>query len=88
MKTSKVNRPMCLSTDFSRTGLGYFLFQKHCNCAIKVGPICGEDHWKLILAGSQFTSDTESCYAPVEGEALVLVYGLELCWMFSVWSYQ
>lgn len=32
VRTSKVNRPMCLSTDFSRTRLGNFLFQKHCNC--------------------------------------------------------
>ena len=77
VKTFEVNRPTCLSTDFSRTGIGYFLFQKYCNCATEVGPACGEDHWKLILAGSRFPNDAESRYAPVEGEALALVYGLE-----------
>ena len=82
VKTFEVNRPTCLSTDFSKTGIGYFLFQKHCNCATEAGPICGKDHWKLILAGSRFTSDAESRYAPVEGEALALVYGLEACRMF------
>lgn len=82
VRTFEVNRPTCLSTDFSKTGLGYFLFQKHCNCATEAGPKCGEDHWKLILAGSRFTNDAESRYAPVEGEALALVYGLEACQMF------
>lgn len=52
MKTFEVNRPTCLSTDFSRTEVGYFLRQKHCYCAIEAGSICGEDHRKVILAGS------------------------------------
>ena len=82
VKTFEVNRTTCLSTDFSKTGIGYFLFQKHCHCATEDGPNCGEDHWKLILAGSRFTNDAESRYAPVEGEALALVYGLESCRMF------
>ena len=43
---------------------------------------CGEGHWKLILAGSRFTSDAESRYTSVVGEALALVYGLESCRMF------
>ena len=82
VKTFKINRPTCLSTDFSRTGIRYFLFQKYCSCATKAGPACGKDHWKLILAGSRFTSDAESRYAPVEGEALTLLYGLEACQIF------
>ena len=69
VKTFKVNRPTYLSTDFSRTGIGYFLFQKYCNCATKAGSVCDEDPRKLILAGSRFTSDAASRYAPVEREA-------------------
>lgn len=52
VKAFEVNRPTCLSTDFSKTGAGYFLFKKHCKCATKAGPIYGKDHWNLILAGS------------------------------------
>ena len=44
VKTIGVNRPTCLLTVFNRTWIGYFLFQKHCNCATKAGPACGEDH--------------------------------------------
>lgn len=65
MKILEVSRPTCLSADF-RTGVGHFLFQKHCNCAIEAELVYGEDHWKLILAGSRFTSDAESLYALVE----------------------
>ena len=39
-------------------------------------------HWKLIYAGSRFTRNAESRYAPIEGEALALVYGLQSCRMF------
>ena len=67
VKTFEVNRPTRLLTDFSRTGVGYFLFQKYCNSATKARPACGEDHWKLILVGSWFTSDAESQYASIEG---------------------
>ena len=76
----KMNRVTCLSTDYSKTGIGYFLFQKHCRCPTESGPNCGENHWKIILAGSRFTKDAESCYSPIEGEALI--YGLESCKMF------
>ena len=45
-------------------------------------PHCGDVHWKLILVGSRFTLDAVSQYAPVEGEALALIYRLEQCRMF------
>ena len=77
-----MNRPTCISSDFSKTGISYFLFQKHCSCDTSAGPNCGGGHWKLITAGSRFTSPAESIYAPVEGEALALTYGLENCRMF------
>ena len=77
-----MNRATCLSTDYSKTGIGYSLFQKHCRCSTESGPNCGKNHWKIILAGSRFTKDAESRYSPVEGGALALIYGLESCRMF------
>ena len=82
MKTFEMNRVTCLSTDYSKTGIGYFLFQKHYRCLTESGPNCGENHWKIILAGSRFTKDADSRYSPIEEEALALIYGLESCRMF------
>ena len=72
----------CLSTDWSKAELGFTLTQKHCRCAGPATPNCGQGHWQLILAGSRFTREAESRYAPVEGEALAVVYGLQSCHMF------
>lgn len=82
VRTFEINRATGLATDYSKTGISYFLFQKHCGCSGELNMGCGDGHWKIILTGSRFTSDSESRYAPVEGEALALVYGLESCRMF------
>ena len=37
-------------------------------------PHCGNGHWRLILVDSWFTSNAESRYVPVKGEALAMVY--------------
>ena len=86
VQTFEVDRHTCLSTDWSKIGIGYALFQKHCDCVAPVNPNCGGGHWKLIYAGSRFTRETESRYAPIEGEALALVYGLQSCRMFVLGS--
>ena len=78
----EVDRPTCLLTDWSDIGVGFFLKQKHCDCEVNEGPNCGPDHWRMVLAGSRFTKDAETRYAPVEGEALAVVYALETCRMF------
>ena len=82
VRSFEPQRPTCLSTDWSITGTGFLLQQKHCQCSLDETPHCGPGHWKLIFAGSRFLADTESRYAPVEGEALSLVYGLQQCRMF------
>ena len=82
VKSFEIERPTCLSSDWSKTGIGFFLHQQHCSCPTAKGPDCGNRHWKLIFAGSRFTTDAESRYAPVEGEALTLIYALESCRMF------
>lgn len=82
VRSFEKDRPTWLSTDWSKSGIGFTLFQKHCHCPNNENPFCGQDHWKTIYAGSRFTRDAESRYAPIEGEALALLFGLESCKMF------
>ena len=64
-------RPTCLATDWSKDGLGFWLFQKHCSCP-STTPFCCKVGWRITLVGSRFTSGAESRYAPEEGEALAI----------------
>ena len=66
----------CLSTDFCRTGLGWILQQKTCQCPV-ISPICCKDGWRLVLAGGRFTIPAETRYSVTEGEALAVAVGLE-----------
>ena len=75
----EVGRPTCLSTDWSKDSIGFILQQKTCSCDIHDAPLCCPDGWRLVLAGSHFTLPAESRYAPIEGEALAVTYGLEKC---------
>ena len=69
------SRTTCLMTDWSVNGIGFFMMQKYCNCTART-PTCCKDGWRLCLVGSRFTHPAESRYAPVEGEALAVVYAL------------
>ena len=76
-------KPTLLRTDFSTTGIGFYLGQKHCPCTeIKVG--CCKSGWRITLAGSRFLRPSESRFAPIEGEALGLVWGLEQTKYFTL----
>ena len=66
----------CLSTDFCKTGLGWILQQKTCDCKV-ISPVCCSEGWRLVLAGGRFTIPAESRYSPTEGEALAVAVGLE-----------
>ena len=66
----------CLSTDFCKSGLGWILQQKTCECSV-ISPICCDSGWRLVLAGGRFTIPAESRYSPTEGEALAVAVGLE-----------
>ena len=70
------SRTTCLATDWSKSGVGFWLFQKYCNCPGNK-PFCCHSGWKISLVGSRFTNPAESRYAPVEGEALAVVYALD-----------
>ena len=78
-----VNRPTCLRTDWSKKGIGYFLLQKHCKCE-ELSPGCCENGWLITLAGSRFLDSAEQHYAPVEGEALAITWGLEQTKYFTM----
>ena len=69
-------KPTCLATDWSKHGIGFWLFQKHSKCQSDV-PFCCHTGWKITLVGSRFTHAAESCYAPVEGEALAVADALD-----------
>ena len=69
------SKPTCLATDWSKTGVGFWLFQKHCKCPGSK-PFCCHTGWQITLVGSRFTNGAESRYAPIEGEALAVVYAL------------
>ena len=91
VRSFEKDRPTCLSTDWSKSGIGFTLSQKYCDCPKQeetkaYSPNCGNGHWKLVLAGSRFTKPAESRYAPVEGEALAVTYGLNQCRLFVLGS--
>ena len=77
------SRPTCLATDWSKEGLGYWLVQKHCDCA-GVRPFCCKLGWKVVLMGSRFPHGAESRYAPIEGEALAVVDALDKARHFTL----
>ena len=83
VKSFDITKRTCLQTDWSKDGLGYLLLQKYCTC-VEDSPVCCKEGWKLIYAGSRFTKDAESRYAPVEGEALALAWGLEHSQIFTL----
>ena len=66
-----LKRRTCLRPDWSKTGIGYYLSQKHCDCK-KVSPDCCKTGWKITLVGSRFLKPADTRFAPVEGEALAI----------------
>ena len=70
------SKPTCLATDWSKDGVGYWLFQKHCDC-FSGDLFCCRTGWKITLMGSRFTHPAESCYASIEGEALAVAVALD-----------
>ena len=70
------SKPTCIATDWSKTGIGFLLFQKHCSCHGRT-PFCCCEGWKIVLVGSRFTHPAESRNAPIEGEALAVADALD-----------
>ena len=78
-----LGRMTALSTDYSKTGIGFWLLQRHCSCDTGI-PGCCTDGWRIVLAGSRFLSRTESNYCPLEGEALGVAWALEQTRYFTL----
>ena len=75
--------PTKLQTDYSKTGLGFYLAQKHCDC-IGEAPDCCEDGWRITLSGSRFLKSAETRYVPIEGECLGVAWALEQTRYFTL----
>ena len=76
-----VSRKTCLRTDWSKKGIGYYLSQKHCDCASEL-PGCCEEGWLITL--SRFLQQAEQRYAAIEGEALAVAWALEQTKFFTM----
>ena len=76
VEISDPTKRTCIRPDWSRQGIGYFLSQKHCSCDSCL-PDCCTDGRRVTLAGSRLLTSGEQRYAPIEGEALAVAWGLE-----------
>ena len=74
-----MSAPTGLATDWSKSCMGFWLVQKHCQCPDPPKLGCCKTGWQTVFCGSKFNSVAESRYAPIEGEAAALVLGLEKC---------
>jgi hypothetical protein len=77
------DRPTCLTIDWSKSGIGFWLLQKHCTCD-KTEPFCCPSGWKITFVGSRFTHPAESRYAPIEGETLAVADSLDKARYFAL----
>ena len=88
IETFDPERTSCLQCDWSKTGVGFILFQKHCECKIPESSDtmkqCCESGWKPIYAGSRFTNRAESNYCPTEGEARAVAWALKTSRIFTL----
>ena len=76
VKTFDPKRITCLATDWSKSGIGFCLLQKTCECT-DITPVCCPPGWVLVFCSSRYTSPAESRYAPIEGECLAVVWALK-----------
>ena len=83
IKSLETGRTTSIGTDWSRRGMGLHLAQKYYKGEAKASDCCPSD-WKTILADSRLTTEAESRYAPVEGEAWLAVAG----WLAVTWLWH
>ena len=57
VKMFEMDKVTCLATDWSKEGVGFFMFQKSCDCQdIKIG--CCKEGWQVVLAAGLSASQT------------------------------
>lgn len=76
VKTFKLERWLCLVTDWSRMGIGFVLWILKCSCK-DINPACCVNIWTVVMVGSRFCTPAESRYAPIEGEPLGVQWALQ-----------
>ena len=76
------SRPTMAITDWSREGIGFVIMQQYCSCSSMDTPFCCKGGWRLALCGSRYLTSAEAGYAPVEGEALAIVWCLRKARLF------
>ena len=76
------NRHTYIQYNWSNDSIGYVVLQQYCQCPTNTVPTCYPDGWHLVFAGSRFTTPTDTHYAPTEGEALAVAWGLNNAKMF------
>ena len=72
-----------LRCDWSKSGIGFYLLQKHCQCDSPY-PNCCSNGWKITLCGSRFLKKAEERYAAIEREALAVAWALEQTRYFTL----
>ena len=60
VKTYDTNKLTCVSSDWSKTGIGLLVSQKHCDCELATAPRGCKEGFKIIFAGSKRCSGAES----------------------------
>lgn len=78
------NRKTFLETDIYLSLHGHLLLQQHCTCTSTNIPTCFPTGWKLIYAGSRFTTPSKSCYSPTEREVMAVSWALQHSRMFTL----
>ena len=81
VRTFDPSRRTCLATDWSKTGVGYWLCQQRCTCSKGV-PGCCKNGWQTVYVGSRFCTGAEQRYAPIEGEAMAAAWAANKCKYF------
>ena len=82
IKTFDINKRICLQEERSKEGIGYLLLQQHCSCPPTSALIYCPDGWRLVLAGSQITTEPENRYVPTEVECLAISWSINNARMF------
>lgn len=75
-------RETAIITDWSKSGIGFVVMQKYCSCTHDTTPLCCSDGWKLAFCNSRHLTPAEQNYAPIEGEALAVVWALKKARLF------
>ena len=73
--------PTALASDWSKTGMGYWLAQKRCQCEGEK-PGCCPAGWQTVFVGSRFCLGAEQRYSPICGEATAAAWGVDKCKFF------